>query len=87
MADPVKFNCVICEHEFKLTRYGWPTYAPGPDMIIPPVCRGCEDDYGTIIRAAGSFRDRRIIAQVGALAEALRCEAARKEWSHQYAST
>lgn len=81
MREPLKpkfadFVCVICrrlksmQYEHKLSR----------TTPIPPICFGCETEYAPMNRQCGSFMDRRKARQIGALAEALRCEAAYTEW-------
>lgn len=74
---PGDFTCAICERAVS-TRWN----GSGPRSIIPPLCLYCEGDYsrGRGKAVAGSYRDRRFVAQGHALAEALRCEAARQHW-------
>ncbi|HEY9219574.1 MAG TPA: hypothetical protein VIO94_16115 [Phenylobacterium sp.] len=75
------FVCAICQRSIEMR---W--NCAGPGEIIPPVCRYCEKAYSRGIGRplVGSFRDRRIITQGFALAEALRDEAARKTWGSRY---
>jgi hypothetical protein len=74
VAEP-DFMCAICQRGVQMR---W--NRRGPDAIRPPLCRYCEHDYsrGQGAPKVGAFADRRIVTQGLALAEALRCEAARK---------
>lgn len=75
MGEP-DFVCAICQRRIDMR---W--NRRGPDETLPPVCRSCEREYSRPATVkGGSFRDRRVAAQIDALAEALRCEAARKSW-------
>jgi hypothetical protein len=75
-----EFMCAICQRQVD-TR--WNHLRKGLNRIEPPVCCPCEREYSRGIGkpASGSFKDRRNVAQGVALAEALRCEAARMTWS------
>jgi len=64
------FECVICEHSIDL-RWNFPNNI----QTIPPVCRYCEKNWCKSTPTRGSFKDRRIAAQISALAEALENEA------------
>ena len=83
------FTCIICEKEITLRYvYDWREYP------VPPVCTTCRNAYRpSRIRSdcAGSFRDRKVLETVGALAEALSVEAYRFEdghlWGGRYAVT
>lgn len=81
MGSEVAFTCAICQRAIDMR---W--NRRGPDETIPPVCRYCEGEYsrGVGVPFAASFRDRRVIAQGFALAEALRCEAVRMTWGNRY---
>lgn len=78
-----EFTCAICQ---RIVDMRWNHLRKGLNRIEPPVCRPCEREYARGIGkpTAGSFKDRRNIEQGVALAEALRCEAARKTWSTHY---
>lgn len=77
----VDFRCAICR---RLVDMRW--NRRGPDEVIPPLCRYCERDFSSGVRtpADGSFRDRRIISQGFALAEALRTAAAHQKWGGSF---
>jgi hypothetical protein len=70
---PPDFICAICERPVD-NRF------PGArqTMSLPPVCRYCENVWGRRVPPKGAFRDRRIIRQGCALAEALSAEAYRR---------
>lgn len=69
------FTCAICLKPWARDPWSW-----GPDLPIQPLCHRCNMDWG---RAVGGFgdrnRDRRIIRQISALAEAISVEAYRAE--------
>lgn len=78
------FICAVCQHPVSMT---W--NRRGPDEIIPPLCRWCEGHYGRRdwrMDGAGTFRDRRIVRQGLALAEALASHASVKEWEGRHAA-
>ncbi|MAB00144.1 MAG: hypothetical protein CMN87_12300 [Stappia sp.] len=64
------FDCVICRRHISNR---WPQHAP--TMSLKPVCQMCETDYGRRCGTAGTIRDRRILRQLSAVAEALNCAA------------
>lgn len=76
------FTCAICRRTISMR---WNRMGPGE--IIPPVCLYCEGDFTRGVRKpeAGSFRDRRMVTQGLALAEALRTAAAHKKWGTSFA--
>lgn len=80
--DPDDFTCAICRRTVSMR---WNRV--GPNECIPPVCRSCEVTYAQGIRkpVAGSYRDRRMVTQGFALAEALRVDAAHKKWGSSFA--
>lgn len=63
---PPDFQCAICERHVD-------NHFPGSiqHWSLPPVCRYCECHWGQRPVQYGAFRDRRVLAQIGALAEAL----------------
>jgi hypothetical protein len=73
MIEGPVFTCVICQRHINGL---W----PGPFRMwsIPPVCRYCEGVWGKE-PGSGSFRDRRMAAQILALSTKLDCEAFCKE--------
>lgn len=76
---PRPFTCAICgEHR----EYRW----PGPVQCWPvePVCRWCEQTFGSVVPAPGAFRDRRLLSVFSALAEALHTEAAHQHYRRHY---
>lgn len=70
------FTCAICRHVVE--RHA---YQHGRRIEVAPVCGRCERDYGHRPPQAGSFRDRRKVAQISALAETLHSEALMQKWS------
>lgn len=78
MGEP-NFHCAICGMEVCMR---WTVR--GRHRVMPPICPCCEHDYskGTGKAQHGSFRDRREVVRGLALAEALRCEAARIQWGN-----
>ena len=81
MAEPRfadDFTCAICERAVCMR---WNSV--GVNEVIPPLCRYCESRYGPRSRwldGIGKFRDRRIVIQGLALAEALESEARSRFW-------
>lgn len=78
------FVCAVCRRTICMR---W-NVGPLANRTIPPICLYCEGEYSRGVRApqAGAFRDRREVLRGLAMAEALRCEAARKMWSKEYAA-
>ena len=83
------FECAICCRSFGRGRF---ESRHGRDRNLAPVCRQCEGGagyqtgYSTTRRSIpevkhGAFMDRRIVSQIGALAEALEMEVARQRWN------
>lgn len=77
------FVCAICE---RMQDDPYASVRRGPDRAIPPICRYCEGDFtrGKGRPHGGSFRDRREVMRIFALAEALLRAATTKQWSKQY---
>lgn len=75
------FFCAICQRQICLR---WNPRGRGSE--IAPICRYCEGEYTRGVGAPthGSFRDRREVMRLGALAEALRSLATRKEWERRH---
>ena len=71
------FRCAICR---RMVDMRWNRERSGDSL--PPICVMCEGDYSKGVGQPhkGTFRDRWNLRQGCALAEALRCEAARKNW-------
>lgn len=80
MNAPEAFDCAICGHHIDNR---W----PGPKQIwsLAPVCRYCEDTWAHPLPPQGSFKDRRIARQIGALAEALETAAKHANWRSPHA--
>jgi hypothetical protein len=79
MIEP-SFICAVCRREIEMR---W-NRRNGPDRIVPPICRTCEQSFGSRGPQAGSFMDRRKSVQISALAEALRTAAAHRKWGGPY---
>ena len=77
---PVLFFCAICGFDVRDYYHGAGHLSP-----IAPVCRSCEQHYGTKVGSPGTFRDRRVAAQISALAVALHGEASAQKWRHHAA--
>lgn len=78
------FICAICERP---QGDAWAKFNACRDNHLPPLCRGCEHYYGRRSRywtTDGSFKDRRVAAQIEALSEALITVAANIEWGAKY---
>jgi hypothetical protein len=73
------FDCAICRRP--ITTYG---FNRGPNAQIAPVCRYCEGWYGDRPPQSGAFRDRRIVTQISALANALNSKAHIMMWEHRH---
>ncbi len=73
------FKCAICEREV----VDYPD-RKGRDRHLAPFCRFCEGHYSDTVPKAGAFMDRRIVAQLSAIANALTGEAYAKTWSRRY---
>src|SRR3546814_11833544 len=73
---PPAFDCAICErhisNQWPGAKQKWP---------LAPVCFYCEDTNAARVEPAGSFRDRRLARQIGALANALGGEARRAHYT------
>mgnify|MGYP000163806410 CR=1 FL=1 len=78
---PPSFDCVICERHIENR---WP--GPRQTWSLPPVCRYCETTWSGRIDPVGAFRDRRVLAQAGALANALEQTALQQQWGRRYGS-
>lgn len=76
MADLENFTCAICQ---RMVETRWEPRRACSTSVRPPVCRGCERDYGKPAKD-GAFADRRTVAVGSSLAEALSCEAHRQQW-------
>lgn len=76
---PPSFDCAICERHIENR---W----PGPRQIwsLPPVCRYCETTWSARVVPKGAFRDRRVVAQISALANALESAALHQQWGGLY---
>lgn len=76
MGEP-DYTCGICQAAVEMH---W--NHSGAGGRLPPLCFYCESVYSEGIGkpSGGSMRDRRTAMQIAALAEALRCEAARQSW-------
>lgn len=78
---PHPFDCVICG---KPQMRGLWDGNPGADMPISPLCLSCEWVWGKAIGGPGDRnRDRRIIRQVWALADAISATAHCKQQGHR----
>ena len=75
----VDYNCAIC---CKRINDPWGSFGAKPNQHLPPICRRCEAIHSRGIGKdnAGSFMDRRILLQIGILAEQIRTEAALRQW-------
>lgn len=81
-----RFVCAICERDAR----DYHDRVHARDRQLHPVCKGCESGMGAYngysIRASvpeikhGAFLDRRIVRQIGALAEAIEITALRQNW-------
>lgn len=67
---PPPFDCVICERHIENR---WP--GARQTWSLPPVCRYCEQEWSARPPQHGAFRDRRIAAQISAIASALDAKA------------
>ena len=75
--NPQPFTCAICLKPWAADQWSF-TY--GPDLPIPPLCHRCNMTWGRSVGGQGDRnRDRRIIRQIFALAEAITVEAHRAE--------
>ena len=78
------FVCAICQRNIDMRwKFGSRRRA---NETLPPLCGSCEHLYsqGVGKPSGGTFLDRRMAAQVLALATALHDEAARQQWGHRY---
>lgn len=81
VARETDFVCAICDRSVDMR---WNSV--GVNEVIPPLCRYCETHYGPRSRTldgAGTFRDRRIVIQSLALAEALNGHAHVRLWGQE----
>lgn len=72
------FRCQICQHDIvDIPRNG-------RERHLRPLCQYCERSYCDRKPTHGAFMDRRLAAQISALANALSGEAYQIEWSRKY---
>lgn len=75
--QPQPFTCAICRKPWAADQW---SFTWGPDLPIPPLCHRCNMDCGRSVGGIGDRnRDRRIIRQISALAEAISGEAYRAQ--------
>jgi len=72
------FTCAICSGDVR----DYPD-RNGRERHLEPLCKYCEDQ-GRRPQFVGAFMDRRRLAQLSAIADALCGEANAKEWSRRY---
>lgn len=87
-ARAAAFECAVCERTIVPEIHQMRGNGYGRDGHVKPLCRACEQMHngaGVSRIYHGAFMDRRIVTQIGSLAEEIVGEANRKEWSVQYA--
>ena len=76
---PAPFTCAICCEPQMGDGSPWSVHCWAGSYPIPPLCNSCARTWGRAIGGIGDLnRDRRIIRQIFALAEALQTEAFRQ---------
>ena len=70
------FSCAICDRPANARWFN--------DDSIPPICRTCEVTNTPLAAPFGAFKDRRIVRQIFAMAQAVETEANRQIWGGKY---